>query len=1056
VFKLKEFNLTKSALIEASAGTGKTYTLVRLALHYLIEGKIEPNQLVLVTFTRNAAGELTGRLLALIKEELLNEEQTAANPGRLQRLRTIYQKFSSLTIATIHSFCQNLLAGYPFEAARPFQLNLSAGSDWQSAQLQKFLLGYEAALTADKTKADAFNLLLTKYHSFEGVVNYFLQLINKINPYAYNINPAADINNLKEFPAEENTSALLAYITGDILSHILPRLAQKRQEDGDSSFNDLLYDTMFLLQSRPQLLKAVQANYKVALIDEFQDTDYAQWQIFNLIFSGDDRRLVVIGDPKQSIYNFRGANLQVYQQAARQINHSYHLNVNYRSLPGIIKPINLIFSTLFNDYKEVAAADNPATALHLCYNQQEETALSFVKIESEAVSSDELRQDIIKAMVQQVSNLLSGNYRLCRLDEQGKIVTIRAVKASDIAIIATTGNDLRRYKRLLEQQQIAAVLHSGQSSVLKSNEAYLLTLLLSYLAGDEAKLTTLLMSPLFALTNRQLTADHNQFITAVTLLAEVAGLAANGNWAKALDKLWRESGYLQRLLQPQEVTISELAESEERERAYVNINHLSELIISQSNKQSSPQAMQRYLLQLINNEQDSEQLRLERDDEAVTLITVHKAKGLQYKIVFVHVGLNQPMSPHKGDSYYLMRNNNGSYLIDFDKTTDHKEQLKKHEEKERERLFYVALTRAESKLYLPYTYGPTYKDPSKARWPYASFLSAHNKEELYLTAKELINAGKPLNPLTIPAGSSCPTGEQPFNLAKLKPLNLNKRLIAFSSYSSLYQKAKQDYSSGYHEAQLKLAEAISGEETESQAGNNRQHPLGQPQNIRGSAAFGLALHSLFENIGFSAAATPLDNFLADKNLQKQINSLAGSYLPLTAKAELEALSTLFWHSLNQPIKALNGFALKDIKEKRHELDFLLTLKESYLNSPIFTGRLEAGFLKGFIDLIFKHDNRYYLLDWKTTKLGDSFNHYSQPKLPEALQQHGYRLQYYLYLHAFYRYAKTIDKNFTYDAIGGVIYCFNRAMHASHNDDTAIFFDKPSYTNYLQFASHFNE
>jgi exodeoxyribonuclease V beta subunit len=1189
-----ELDLAKNGRIEASAGTGKTYTLVRLALRYLTEGDrpVRPEELVLVTFTVKAAAELKQRLYQLVKERMAHDSSAV--------LRAIYDDFDKITVSTIHSFCQQLLMRYPFESGLPFEITLGSDTAWQRDELTHFFRSYESQLDTP-LKKEAFRALLAVYGgTLPELIKGLIALINSIDKVNYKIEPSFEesekvlepccgfrakrgpfynavqqaiavktddetyavllaaeaappgapfkkvfVQLTDELAAATNgddilmllfkerrsnkisyrlfdilqaavrqstvfsgfqalitltepftvlepgqraplSAALRAYALNFLLNEIMPRL-HKRREQGETTFSDLISDTARLLAEQPRFREAVRRCYKVALIDEFQDTDAAQWAVFKQIFDGEEHALMLIGDPKQSIYSFRGADPAVYLRACNEVgsDNICRLTVSYRSRPSVLAALNKIFPAIFCSeggnglaYTPVEAPSMPVKPPVLCYKGREVNGLEFIKPDTERIdgnaTGDVIRREIVRKFCAQIEELLlSPHYAMYWCNEAGAPVRMRRVKASDIAVLTRDGAEARLYKNRLSRLGISAVQYKTES-VLKSDEARLILLLLEVMAYEDNIIlrNTLLVSPLCRLNAAALTGPDASLTGWLLRLEQWRLMAEAGEWAALLDDCFMSSGYFERLLTPAvSDRESDLAEAEERERRYVNIRHISEILIKKaSGRVIGAQAMHRFFARLIAEESDSENeaLRLEHDQDAVTLITAHSAKGLQYPIVFTHLGLYRCRDKEAAsEPYYLIRHR----TVDFLKSKRYGEERLVERIAEEERLFYVGLSRAESRLYLPAVKKEGwFLTETLMKLARPSFKDDDN--ELFA---DLVRASEPAVPFidnNWPAGHttvqepvSCDQEALSVSIIQTR-IGFSSRALGVGSYTSLWQYRQSGGVQSFpvHEPDVlyddfknRLGEDSSTLLLPETAAN--AHPLGEPLNVRGGADFGIALHSLFENLDFALARSPLEELLACVGLRQQVEyilrrSLGISVPPATL---VETFLELFWHTLNQPIASLGGFQLKTLEKdaRCHELDFLLYLKEShFIKTDFYEGAVRRGFFKGFIDLIFLHNGQYFLLDWKTTLLGTHYNNYAAGALDEAMQHHGYKLQYLIYWHALYRYARSLDAGFDYQKMGGVIYCFNRAMHARHTDNTGIFFVRPSEEEYRRFAENF--
>lgn len=1156
------FPLHGERLIEASAGTGKTFTLAALYLRLLLghgpqleDGQhaahprpLRVPEILVVTFTEAATEELRGRIRARIHEarlaflagsgkddpllaQLLAEVEDSALAARL--LLDAERQMDEAAIFTIHGFCQRMLRQNAFESGALFSrelitdeslLRLQAVRDYwrnefygQSRSLIEVVAGLwnsPEALLAEiagwfangelTLLPESKTLSLAEYHQqqlarIESIRSGWLSQLDEIRRQTegqvsrytgknyegwletishwasapqsgYQLAKPLERfglalmqDNLKkggkapDLPLFAEIDALLAdppnlkpVVLTRAVSVLRERLAGSKRQDHLLSFDDLLSDLDLALRSPlgERLALRIRSQYPVAMIDEFQDTDPQQYRIFHHIYAGKpDTALLMIGDPKQAIYGFRGADIFTYIQARRNVADHYTLGRNFRSTQALVSAVNTLFARAQAPFifdadipftpvdaqgksKALLLEGHPLPAMH-CWLQPGEPN----------VSKGSYQACMASATASEISRLLT-------LGQQGRLtIGEQPLTPGSIAVLVRTGAEGRLIQRELSRLGIASVYLSNRESVFAQQEARdLLLVLQACLEPDnERALRAALATALFDLDALRLdTLASDEMVWEATVLE-----------FRAYHQIWQRKGVqamVQSLMQQRELA-SILLGSPYGERRLTNLLHLAELLQQASMELDGEYGLLRWLSEAIAapGEQQGEQiLRLESERKLVQIVTIHKSKGLQYDLVFLPFICGfRPASQafyHEAEQAWL----------DLAARPEAMERAERERLAEDLRLLYVALTRG---VYA------TWLGLAPLKTGRGSGTDLHRSAIGYLLLGPEGGDGAALEQTLQDLHQGCdeivlsplPAGGAPFVAHEPeRPEPQVRRFGALlqrnwwiSSYSALAAHGSQERA---HEQGV-LAEPGFDAEVQPERGASPPLPVVEPARTiftfpRGAQA-GTLLHSLFEECDFRALHS---SGAADEALQSRLASLleqAGfeaDWLPVLITQLQQVLAT--------PL--LEGFCLGQLapEHKQVELEFLLPiheLKASRLSALIRqhdplsarAGELQfatvQGMLKGFIDLVFCWQGRWYLLDYKSNHLGDTPQAYGQEALEQAMLAHRYDLQYQLYTLALHRLLR--QRLPDYDParhLGGVFYLFLRGM-----PEAGIFHSRPS-------------
>ena len=874
--------------------------------------------------------------------------------------------------------------------------------------------------------------------------------------------------------------ALLA----EALVDVRQRLKAHKAITRSMSFDDLLTRLAEALDDagNQDLALRLREQYPVAMIDEFQDTDPLQYRIFGDIYpasmndSHSNRSgLFMIGDPKQAIYAFRGADIFTYISARHNVENHYTLDTNWRSSSTMVKAVNQLFEQATAPF--IYDQDIPFFAIHssphadrktVRLNGQEEPAIQcwLQGGGAEVVSKGDYETQMAHATATRINEMLTaatiGQCQIVLTDHQ------HPLSPSDIVVLVRTGSQGQTIRKALAAQNIDSVYLSGGDNVFATTEAADLHLILTACLSpaNDRSLRAALACSLLNLNAEQLDQlNHDEQI-----------------WEQAVEEfeqyyqLWLKQGVLAMLRQM--LTRRQMAEqllaSPFGERRLTDVLHLGELLAAASQETNHPHALLRWLSDHTtepNQRAEEQQQHLESDRKLVQIVTIHKSKGLEYNVVFLPFACTW----RKQDQGFF-HDDSQQAILDL---TGNKNALEKADQErlaEDLRLLYVALTRSVHICHIglaPVTKGGRGKTSELHRMAIGYLLQGKEEGGLALLQEKL-------NHLT--HNSQCivvlpppdhqlppyqPITEDRSTLTSTRFAGIIKRNWWITSYSALTSTHTAPSSKGSLEAHLKapLLEIDTGANN---ANTGAAEPITSPDEIsiftfpRGAQA-GIFLHSLFEQISFPTASK--------SNLQPLIQK----QLLLEGYDEKWQTVTeqLVMNVLDCPLddEALCLRAIKDDKRKV-EMAFLLsmaTIQAPAINRIIRAGdplssdaglldfQQVQGMLKGFIDLVFEHQGRYYVLDYKSNHLGDTAASYTQDAMRHVMIEHRYDFQYQLYTLALHRFLSSRLPDYDYQKnMGGVFYLFLRGMTSGDNRRHGVFHCQPEHSLITQLDALFTQ
>jgi exodeoxyribonuclease V beta subunit len=1136
------------SLIEASAGTGKTWTIAVLYLRLLLERELSPRQIVVSTFTEAASQELRERIRLRVHEamrwsalaasgqsfdgcdpalEWLRERWRAANstPGSdVTRLQLALAELDSAPIGTLHSLCQRILREFPFETGSQFvQGELVAGEGLVAECARDLLRGMNVAdgtaveMPTVAALADQLRVLLRpgvsvpdihpasiraslpgdaaeRIEAFASDTSIYTRTnggkpqrtlhgaLLELASWCRNADAKLTQQNPKHLKERERnllpealehlqngpelklvTQVLAAYqavehaaesrLWAERQSRALQMCEQRLAARNQLTFDSLITRANAAIKRNPVLAERLFEAWPVALIDEFQDTDALQYGVLDSIYRNADGgihgRLVMIGDPKQAIYSFRGGDIDAYRLAAGSVSDRLTLKTNRRSDPRLVQAFNQFYALAGLElstqsphdirYHDVEWVD--PTHHYTVDDAPCEQPLLLHYLSECPDNAPERRGLALTACANQITQMLAdGNHRIDGVP----------LRPGHIAVLLPSHRDVAALRERLVALGVPCV-GAGRSNVFTGEWAEELQLLLHAVQHPHSATATHA-----ALATRLVGWD---FAGLQHLRDDPAKSAQCTHWFEMLRDLWGQAGVLAVVRTVLSDAAGRLLLCDDGERAMTDLRHLGELLQEADERMHGPEQLLAWLAAqrseaATSPDTEESQLRMESDARRVRLMTLHASKGLEFPIVYLPL-----MWAHVGwDETALLPDGKGGRIVAFGDEARRPHQQAGQDE--RFRVLYVALTRAMHACHvyvLPSCRNKAANTDKPAVDPERSALDA--TVERLMQASEnglaLLDGASPLRwsegwPWTAPAQLAVAEQDESSRQARCMPKKVLvlERLHSFSSLS-------QGRYSGHEEAPaddegVELAmDAHAVEPTPGMPAATSttvvhddspkaEAVLKQLAWIRG-AEFGNALHQVFEQ---RRIGVPIAHQLGliDSALRQH-----GVRLGDVPRADAIARIGL---RVQDALDADLGGGLKlgtlPARALRAEMGFHYPLDGVQVSNlrrvcaahgvvvPQNAASRLFGLMHGKIDLVFEHGGRFHVLDYKGNQLGDRDSggvlaDYARPALNIVMRHHHYDLQALLYTVALERLLRQRVANYRRDDhLGDAIYLFVRA------------------------------
>lgn len=1150
-------------LIEASAGTGKTFNITRLYLRLLLEKKLSVQQILVMTFTNAATEEIRGRIAQTLDAALSywqgkRQQRSVDEDPVFERLYTQFSgeeaeqllqaallELDEASVYTIHGFCNRILSELAFSGGAAMQLALQtdtrelylqATRDWIRFMAgkhdeygllvnagwhipQQFLAVFESAIRSGLTPhvvteqditAQAEAALSDQQRTlrplFEQVrdtlenqydviadalidndknralrVSQFEQITDWLS--AASLTPAPDalgkfihgnrlrgkdelkalLAPLKSLAAEVKSvigevekqrdaqldAAPAMQVAAQAFTFIRAHVARQKAQQGIVDFDDLI--TMLAQKTEhadTELARALRRKFPAALIDEFQDTDANQYQILSSVYppGSETEILLMIGDPKQAIYGFRGGDIFTYLKAGKSADYRWVMDTNYRSVPAMVQSYNRLFygaplsgapADVFGfdiRYDPVKAASMAsANKTPLSDPQSDRDALNYITLDMDCEQDTPAKFVMQQQLAQWIATEIVRLLQQARLGES-------PLKPQDIAILVRSAGEAKIIQQALQKGGLASVFLSNRENLFAASEASDLYRVLDGIwhYNDHGRLCAALSSPMFGFSHETLIDllyhENDQLWESVM---ETISL---------LRRIWLQRGCMALVLHLMEESF--IAGGDEIERQLTNYLHLAEVLEREAATRAQPEQLLIWLHRQIS-EPDSAQehvQRLESDAHLIQLITQHGAKGLEYPIVFVPFASDYRNPVKVGNQqvtlFRYFDEASKALCLQLGATPTVRARVTQEADAEAMRLLYVAVTRAAHRCYLGVAPFDSHQQSSLAK---ATDVAAYDNWQQAIT--RISEETDTSTALVKISGQSQP--ELPRLLAEEQPD------LQVDTFEGDVSEAWRLYS---FSALARKERVVNQTRREAELQEVLVQPAGQTESLetrfsfQKGAAAGNLLHDILEVTNFSepdwfgesqtATLGPLTQLFGLDDTQTEslfgwlqevldtpLNSDGLTLSSLNKKATLREAEFYFpMASVSQ--QQLNQF----LAEYRQEQD------QAARFFPAFDSHQLEGMMHGFIDLIFEYDGRYFVADYKSTHLGDTYSDYLPEKLRQNNQHHLYDLQYLIYSVALHRYLQNSLPDYSpQHHFGGVYYLYVRGMHPANTAFEGVYY-----------------
>ncbi|MBK8171015.1 MAG: UvrD-helicase domain-containing protein [Sandaracinaceae bacterium] len=1113
---------TGHVVIEASAGTGKTFTIEHLVLDLLLRTETPIDQILVVTFTEKATLELRARVRDAIERFLRADTDSTSmtentphwriDAEARKRLSAARDAFDTASVSTIHGFCRTVLRDRAFASQRLFaekQISFDdafsdafyaalrnefaneptlkrALSVWLTAgqsvatlestlrelakakgdvvvdyEPEKLLRAAKACLpaierwgpfvksTTAKGAEDREHLDRLKTCIEQALITSDAFLVACENEIAHgDVSALVARTTQKTLPAgiREEFAELSRFLLGEkalcakfFLPVVYRRMEARKRSEGLYDYDDMLIlvRNALLGPGGAALRDTLRAQYKVALIDEFQDTDDVQWEIFKRIFfdESDGHRLFLVGDPKQAIYAFRGADIATYRRACGEILQNggklLRLSHNFRSSERMIDAAHRIFGNNTNFFTGNNRYDEPvsagAGAPQLVDRDGKEVSAFLVHDFSAnaPATSRATKASAARTIADEIAILLDPERGVRLRDRHGE----RPLRASDIFVLTFKTNESLWVGRTLRERGIPYAFFKDDG-LFQTEEARDLFDLFSAIArpNDRGCVSRVLLTPFFGFSLDDVAhvplrssehPAHRQLWTWRRLIEDKS-------YAAFFSSIFEDSGVIRRsVFENNERSLTNYQQIVEQltlhaQRSRATIDELARLLWSYITEQQAPPG-----------DEDDKQ-RLQSDRDAVQIMTVHKSKGLEAAVVFLFGGYFDRTS----ETFYTYHKDDKRKIWPGAAPTSIKDLHKAERAEEVERLLYVALTRAKGRFVLHY-FGERDGKWNGAYMKLHTHLSLLRTEHatLFQWQQSLGLDGAVATPRLAERSLAVQAAWPPaFQLgddsSRAACLRYAHRAPLMTSYSRIARAKANDERARIDDHATELA---------------RTETLSTPakDDLPPGITTGLFLHELLECVDIEAlrAAKSIAQFRIDERIARLITHTLARY-GIDSRHRAHAERVLF-EAMTREIslgdRRIAG--LTSASQHLREPEFIYPIPEAAHRLLSTAGAesarfsVERGYVKGYIDLIFEHEGRSYVLDWKS----DTLPSYDSASVRTHAEAH-YGVQARLYAIALVRMLQ-IETAADYErSFGGLVYFFLRS-----GGGEGVYFVRPTFS-----------
>ncbi len=1144
-------------LIEASAGTGKTYNITRIYLRLLVERGLSVEQILVMTFTKDATEELRGRIEAFLRQAIQEWPQLVATDSYFKQINTrVGQQEAILrlkkallyldeaAIYTIHGFCKRVLSQHAFASGVAFNVQMEADcqdllleacQDWYRVLGQQsvsefmllaefwpvpesFLSHFSKAINYQHSVAlvtvaeviDSFHHLVRRAYqdltqAQDQLDSYLIavkkpaeqlvrqQELQALLAWLQQVEAATvqsddfDVNNLTVMPdafldgrrygrskfkadiivifasanevksqikklAKSIARAQALDIARRGIYHIRGDLMAKKQQLGLLNFDDLITTlaSALSLEKDPQgrFSDTLFNQYPVALVDEFQDTDPQQFAILQAIYYRQmQAALYMIGDPKQAIYGFRGGDVFAYLSARDACDHQWLMETNWRSTALMIQGYNRLFygnplseapKDVFGyaiPYLPVNAPDNGLDKPCLLTGDSDRKPLQFIHFTTVDPKTEQAATQVKQSFRPVIADWCAEEIVALLTPASTADVSL---KAKDIAILVRDGTEALLIKQALNSRGLASVFLSNRANLLHSEQTIQLIAVLKgilFLENDRLY-TAALASGLLGYYPEKLYQLQQD---------DLAWQALKFTFSQLRDE-WLYKGFIGMALQLMHQQIN--LPKQDKDRALTNLLHLFEILQSASQRHRQPQELLYWFEQQasLDNPETQAELRLESDADLLRIITQHGSKGLEYPVVFIPFATRHKDPLRFGNraiSFIEYHDKQGQLQLSLDGSAVAKQAMAAEAYAETIRLLYVAVTRAEQRCYICTTAFDRYQQS-----PLGLTLQWSAEQDMLTSLTGL--AQECPNAIAVEHISQAPTDISLYQ----------QEIVAFTPEVAKFTgRIERDWWLSSFSA---LSKNLRHGGISTPDRDNQSIDLGADgQLISAQLRFTLAkgahsgnlLHDILEHTDFEqpnwqqSMKDPLLKYGAlplgycQQDLQTWLKQILESPLVQAdcCLADISLAKSLRESEFYFPMASANSKQLADLVTQHRQAQLTEYSTNTELTLPAYQEL--KGMMHGFIDLVFEHEGKFYVCDYKSTYLGDSFSDYQKDKLQENIEKNYYDLQYLIYALALHRHLRHALPDYQPELhFGGIYYFYLRGMsQLPENQEAGVYY-----------------
>ncbi|MGO9453956.1 MAG: UvrD-helicase domain-containing protein [Candidatus Binataceae bacterium] len=1144
--------LDRHTVIEASAGTGKTFTIEHLVIEILLTTETRLEQILAVTFTEKAAVELRARIRATIEKTLRGESEADETIGPLRalseehprRLRDALFAFERAPIHTIHSFCHRMLADLAFQSGTRLNVEVAdartlfheafraelrerfAPDEWMSNLLEEWLA--DEKRDADRLEALLFTAYRRRYletrgperntagikellaafdaktlaNEFDRTVSHktvrsnalgaIEEIANAIKksgrdelalrrelesgefekllkvaqtPYA---GLSAGTQRFLRAAAEVRFAATLeARVADTFLEPVGRRFDALKRERGVLDFDDMPGWLCAALEG-PQgeaLAATLRQRFRYGLIDEFQDTDDLQWRIFRRIFveSRGANHLLVIGDPKQAIYAFRGADVFAYLAARRELTRDHNAALvalvdNFRSTSGVIDAINLTFdkspAPAFFSAGEIGYGEPLKCGRPRMRATRSGSAIKPVTLialpPGGKMSALRYRAALGRHIAETLRQILTGKEAITITESQTES---RRVKAGGVYVLTRTLQESNEIATYLRDAGVPYAFYK-QDGLFETREAGHVLDVLRAVAEPHRRSNRYKAwaTPFFNVQLRDLPGldDVPPSHPLMARLLDWKAMADREQFAELFSAMMHGSG-----LAARELLLTDTL------RELTNYEHMFEILLERAITERASLAE---LIEMLASWVDGREMppgenagvqRLDSERDAVQIMTVHKSKGLEADVVVLFGGYARGYS--RDDVTVFHTGGARQVVLGRDAREAARAQIKEEEQQEDERLLYVALTRARAKLYLALF--P--KDATRMRLNgYYQYLNArlnalasdtgeHRSRfgELFETVQvgtagldRRTDAAKITEAIRAwaPAEALLDDRKDSETMNSLAALGVRHAPLAIHSYTSLRRHADERET---------IEQAIFKYDLDAEAAE-----VSERQDLAGGRTVGIFLHEVIERIDLAelAGAQNLEAWKANGGVRDLIADASRRHQIPNREAWLERGAEIVFNTLRSPIAVgaeIVPALARCVNTREMEFTFPIPARDHPLLAANRGGewKIEHGLLVGFVDFVFRHRDRTYFADWKSNLLRS----YDSGAIAAHVADN-YTTQAQIYTIGVVRLLGIRNEREYEERFGGLVYLFIRGIKPGDDGRTGVYYHRPKWAEIVAY------